>query len=84
MFDFRMLGKHCQFSPANCQRLKQTSLSIKCTDPQLCVVNDTKKLGELNQLASQSCKTEQDKTLDTYFTCIREQSADHCACPSRK
>ncbi|CAF4416542.1 unnamed protein product, partial [Adineta steineri] len=69
-------------SPAECQRLQQANLSIKCADPQLCIVNDTEKLNQINQLSSYTCKTERTKILDTYFTCINEQLLNTCHCPS--
>ncbi|CAF1001650.1 unnamed protein product [Adineta steineri] len=75
-------GDHCEYSPAECQRLQQANLSIKCTDPQLCIVNDTEKLNQINQLSSYTCKTERTKILDTYFTCINEQLLSTCHCPS--
>ncbi|UJR09595.1 hypothetical protein I4U23_013830 [Adineta vaga] len=76
-------GDRCQYSPLDCQHFKQANLSIKCTDPQLCVVNDTKKLDELNQLSANTCKNEQDQQLDTYFICINERPADQCQCPTK-
>jgi len=79
-----VIGTHCEYSPSECQRLQQASLSIKCTDPQLCIVNDTEKLKQINQLSSYKCRTERDRILDTYFTCINERSVDQCHCPSSK
>jgi DNA primase large subunit len=79
-----VLGHHCEYPPPECQRLQQASLSIKCNDPHLCIVNDTQKLKQLNQLSISTCKTDRDRILDTYFTCINEQPLDHCQCPSSK
>jgi hypothetical protein len=79
-----VIGTHCEYSPSECHRLQQASLSIKCIDPQLCIVNDTEKLKQINQLSSYKCRTERDRILDTYFTCINERSVDQCHCPSSK
>ena len=81
---FRMLGDRCQYSPMDCLRFKHANSSIKCVDPQLCVVNDTKKLDELKQLSTNTCQNERDQQLDAYFTCINEQPADRCTCPASK
>jgi hypothetical protein len=74
-------GNHCEYPPLECQRRQQASLSIKCNDPNLCIVNDTEKL---KQLSTSTCQTERDKILDNYFTCIHEQSGIQCHCPSSK
>ncbi len=79
-----VIGTHCEYSSSECQRLQQASLSIKCTDPQLCIANDTEKLKQINRLSSYNCKTERDRILDTYFACINQRSADQCHCPSSK
>ncbi|CAF1554092.1 unnamed protein product [Adineta ricciae] len=75
-------GDRCQYSPMDCLRFKHANSSIKCIDPQLCVVNDTKKLDELKQLSTNTCKNERDQQLDAYFTCVNEQPADRCTCPA--
>lgn len=77
-------GHQCEYSPVECQRMHQASLAINCPDPTLCLVNDTEKLRQLNQLSLNTCKTERDRVLDTYFTCVNEQAADPCSCPSSK
>jgi len=79
-----ILGFRCEYPPSECQRLQQASLSVKCNDPHLCIVNDTEKLRQLNQLTTYTCRTERDRILDNYFTCINEQKFDYCHCPSRK
>lgn len=78
------LGFHCEYPPTECERLQQASLAVKCNDPQLCIVNDTEKLRQLNQLTTSTCRTEKDRVLDNYFSCIYEQKSSHCHCPSSK
>jgi hypothetical protein len=78
------IGNHCEYSPSECQRLQQPNQSIKCPDSRLCIANDTEKLKQINQLSTYTCKTERDKILDTYFTCINKQSLENCHCPSSK
>ncbi|CAF3534312.1 unnamed protein product [Adineta steineri] len=75
-------GFHCEYPPSECQRLQQASLSVKCTDSHLCVVNDTEKLRQINQLTTNTCRTERDRILDNYFGCISEQKMNYCHCPS--
>ena len=79
-----ILGFRCEYPPVECQRLQQASLAVKCNDPQLCIVNDTDKLRQLNQLTSNTCRTEKDRMLDNYFSCTHEQKSTHCHCPSSK
>ncbi len=79
-----MLGFHCEYPPSECQRLQQASLSVTCNDPQLCIVNDTEKIRQINQLTTHTCRTERDRILDNYFACINEQKFYHCHCPSSK
>jgi hypothetical protein len=81
---FFLIGFHCEYPPSECQRLQQASLSTKCTDPHLCLVNDTEKIRQINQLTTHTCRTERDRILDNYFTCIHEQKLNHCHCPSSK
>ncbi|CAF3431133.1 unnamed protein product [Rotaria socialis] len=75
-------GFHCEYPPSECERYQKASFSVKCNDPHLCVVNDTEKLRQLNQLTTYTCRTERDRTLDNYFTCSSEQKYNYCHCPS--
>ncbi|CAF2149828.1 unnamed protein product [Rotaria magnacalcarata] len=75
-------GKRCEYSPADCQRLQQKNLSLKCADPYQCIANDTEKLKQITLLSTSKCRTEQDRMLDTYFLCLKEKTADQCDCPS--
>lgn len=78
------LGFHCEYPPSECQRLQQASLATNCNDPHLCVVNDTEKLRQINQLATSTCRTERDRMLDNYFACLNEHKFSRCQCPSGK
>ncbi|UJR36501.1 hypothetical protein I4U23_029222 [Adineta vaga] len=77
-------GFHCEYPPLECQRLQQASLATNCNDPHLCVVNDTEKLKQINQLTTNTCRTERDRILDNYFACINfnEHKFNYCRCPS--
>ncbi|CAF3833457.1 unnamed protein product [Rotaria magnacalcarata] len=75
-------GFRCEYPPSECERYQKASFSVKCNDPHLCVVNDTEKLRQLNQLTTYTCRTERDRTLDNYFTCSSEQKYNYCHCPS--
>ena len=79
-----LTGHHCEYSPSDCLRAKQSSLSIKCPDPNLCLVNDTEKLRELNQLSVDSCQTERHRLINNYFICLNEQEVNRCVCPQGK
>ncbi|CAF3641598.1 unnamed protein product [Rotaria sordida] len=75
-------GFHCEYPPSECERLQKASFSVKCNDPHLCIVNDTEKLRQLNQLTTYTCRTERDRILDNYFTCTSERKFNYCPCPS--
>jgi len=75
-------GFHCEYPPSECQRFQQASLAIKCQDPKLCIMNDTQKLEQLNQLTTHTCRTEKDRILDQYFSCLTQRKSDECQCPS--
>lgn len=75
-------GFNCEYPPSECERLQQASFSLQCNDPILCRINKTEKLRQMNQLSTYTCKTERDRMLDQYFTCLDERSTDQCHCPS--
>jgi hypothetical protein len=85
IFSYAYIGFHCEYPPSECQRLQQaTSLSIQCTDPYQCPMNEIEKQRQITQLSTYTCRTERDRTLDTYFTCLHEHAHNHCDCPSSK
>ena len=78
-------GFHCEYSPAECERLQQASFALQCPDGQNCLENSNDKFKQLNQLSTYTCKTERDRVLDTYFNCLNEKATpDYCHCPSSK
>lgn len=79
---FFFAGSYCENPPSECQRFQQINRRIKCPYPSLCVANDTEKLKQINQLSTYTCQNERQIILDTYFTCIHNQSLVDCHCPS--
>ncbi len=77
------VGNYCENPPSECQRLQQMNGKIKCPHSSSCVANDTEKLKQINQLSTTySCKNDRQTILDTYFTCLHNQSFADCHCPS--
>lgn len=57
---------------------------VKCPGSNLCIFNDSAKVKQMNELSAYSCRTDRDRILDAYFTCMSEQISDQCQCPSGK
>ena len=82
MLERLFVGNHCENPPSECERIQQANRTIKCSHSSLCIANDTEKLKQINQVPIDACQSEREMILEKYFTCLMNQSADDCRCPS--